>query len=197
MSVESVLLLSGGVDSSALAYSRQPDLAVTLDYGQSCAEAEVQASTQICDELDISHKVLEVDCSDLGTGQLAGEEQLDVADSPEWWPFRNQLIVTLVATEAVRRGAEDLIVGSVKGDRQHADGRPKFYEMLDELVSFQEGDLSISAPAINLTSEELVKSSKIPLSLLGWTHSCHRSSLACGRCRGCVKRERVLNYVRG
>lgn len=196
MTVESVLLLSGGVDSSALAYSQRPDLAVTVDYGQSCAEAEVQASTQICDELDIPHKVLEVDCSDLGTGQLAGAEQLEVADTPEWWPFRNQLIVTLVATEAVRRKANDLVVGSVRGDRQHADGRPEFYDMLDRLISFQEGDLNISAPAINRTSEELVETSEIPMSLLGWTHSCHQSNLACGRCRGCVKRERILNYVR-
>lgn len=196
MTMDSVLLLSGGVDSTTLAYSQRPDLAITVDYGQSCAEAEIRASTQICVELDIPHDVIEVDCSDLGSGQLAESEQLDIADTPEWWPFRNQLIVTLAAMKSVRKGAKELVVGSVHGDRQHADGRREFYEILDNLISFQEGNLRVSVPAIDQTSEELVEASDIPLSLLGWTHSCHRSNWACGRCRGCVKRERVLDHVR-
>lgn len=197
MTVDSVLLLSGGVDSTALAYSQRPDLAITVDYGQSCAEAEVRASIQICSELDIPHEVLEVDCSALGTGQLAESDQLGIADTPEWWPFRNQLIVTLAAMESVRKGANELIVGSVSGDSQHADGRAEFYEMLDDLLSFQEGNLRASVPAIDQTSEELVEDSGVPLSLLGWTHSCHNANWACGRCRGCVKRERVIEHVRG
>lgn len=196
MTVNSVLLLSGGVDSTALAYSQGPDYAITVDYGQSCAEAEVRSSTQICSELDISHKVLEIDCSELGTGQLAESEQLSIADTPEWWPFRNQLIVTLAAMESVRKGASELIVGSVSGDSQHADGRPEFYEMLDDLLSFQEGNLRVSVPAIHQTSVELVEASDVPLSILGWTHSCHNSNWACGQCRGCVKRERVIDHVR-
>ena len=190
-----ILLLSGGVDSTALAYSLRPDLAITVDYGQSCAEAEVRASTQICDELDVSHETIKVDCSDLGTGQLAQSEQLSVADTPEWWPFRNQLIITLAAMDAIRRDANELIVGSVIGDREHADGQPKFYKILDELITYQEGDLSVSAPAIDQTSEELVSGSGVPLSILGWTHSCHQSNWACGQCRGCVKRERVLDHI--
>lgn len=190
-----VLLLSGGVDSTALAYSLRPDLAITIDYGQSCAEAEVRASTKICEELELRHTVVDVDCSDLGTGELAQSEQLDVGETPEWWPFRNQLIITLTAMKGVQMGADELIVGSVKGDGQHADGRSEFYETIDDLLSLQEGNLRVSAPAIDQTSEELVGATNVPLSILGWTHSCHRSNWACGRCRGCVKRERVLNHV--
>lgn len=190
-----VLLLSGGVDSTALAYSLRPDLAITIDYGQTCAEAEVRASSQICDDLDLRHTVVEVDCSDLGTGELAQSEQLDVGETPEWWPFRNQLIITLAAMKSVQIGGEELVLGSVKGDNQHADGRQEFYETIDELLSIQEGNLSVSVPAIDQTSEELVDATDVPLSILGWTHSCHRSNWACGRCRGCVKRERVLDHA--
>ena len=193
--IDSVLLLSGGVDSTALAYSENPDRAMTIDYGQICAEAETRSSTQVCTELDIPHEVIEVDCTDLGTGQLAETGQLEIADTPEWWPFRNQLIVTLAAMKAVQIGANELILGSVRGDHQHADGRPEFYQILDNILSFQEGDLRVSVPAIHKTSEELVEESEIPLSILGWTHSCHQSNWACGRCRGCVKRERVLDYI--
>lgn len=193
--VDSVLLLSGGVDSTALAHSLRPDLAVTVDYGQICADAEIQASERICEELDLPHTILEVDCSNLGAGSLAETEQLNVAETPEWWPFRNQLIITFVAMDAVRRDANTLIVGSVETDQEHADGREEFYEMMDDLLSFQEGGLNIQAPAIDMTTEELVESSNVPRSLLGWTHSCHRSNMACGQCRGCMKRHRVLDKV--
>lgn len=194
--VDTVLLLSGGVDSTALAHSKQPDLAITVDYGQSCADAEVRASAQICGELNIQHEVLKVDCSDLGTGHLAESEQLDIANTAEWWPFRNQLIITLAAMKSIRREANKLIVGSVHDDSQHADGQREFYKIIDSLISFQEGDLRVTAPAINQTSEELVENSDVPISLLAWTHSCHRSNWACGRCRGCVKRERVIDHAR-
>jgi 7-cyano-7-deazaguanine synthase in queuosine biosynthesis len=45
----------------------------------------------------------------------------------------------------------------------------------------------ITAPAIGMTTAELVTTSEIPRSLLAWAHSCHTGSAACGSCRGCVK----------
>lgn len=193
--VDTVLLLSGGVDSIALAYAERPDLAITIDYGQACAKAEIQASTQVCDELEVAHTVLEADCSNLGAGTMSSREQLEVASTPEWWPYRNQLLITLAAMHAVQEGANELLLASVKSDDQHADGRPEFYSKMDNLLSFQEGDLSVSAPAIEQTSEELVEESGVPLSLLGWAHSCHMSNTACGQCRGCKKRHKVINTV--
>lgn len=193
--VETVLLLSGGVDSTCLAYSESPDIAITVDYGQACAEAEVQASTQVCDQLGIQHSVIDIDCSKLGAGSMSGQDQLEVASTPEWWPFRNQLIITMVATIAVKMGADELIVGSVKDDQVHADGTKEFYDTINDLVALQEGDLRVSAPAIDQTTTELIEYSGTPFSLLGWTHSCHTSNNPCGDCRGCRKRHRVLKQT--
>lgn len=190
--VETVLLISGGIDSACIAYEEQPDLGITVDYGQACAEAEVDAASKICDELNLDHSVIDIDCSELGAGSMSQQNQLNVATTPEWWPFRNQLIITMVATEAVKQGASKLLAGSVSNDQEHADGTKEFYEQIDVLLSLQEGNLSISAPAIGQTSTELVNDSGAPLSLLGWTHSCHTSNEPCGRCRGCRKRHRVL-----
>lgn len=193
--VETVLLISGGIDSACLAYAEQPDLGITVDYGQACAEAEVKAASQICGELDLTHSVIDVDCSELGAGSMSQQSQLDVATTPEWWPFRNQLIITMAATEAVKQDASKLLTGSVANDQEHADGTEEFYERMDNLLSLQEGNLSVSAPAIGQISTELVKDSGTPLSLLGWTHSCHTSNNPCGRCRGCRKRHRVLSQA--
>ncbi|EMA09809.1 7-cyano-7-deazaguanine synthase [Haloarcula marismortui] len=192
---ESVLLLSGGIDSTALAYSQRPDLAITVDYGQICAEAEIQAATQVCAELNIEHTVIEVDCSELGVGSLSNDEQIDVGSTPEWWPFRNQLIITLSAMRSVQKGGEELILGTVKTDQQHADGKKEFYAMMDSLLSFQEGNLNVSAPAIDLTTRELIEETETPLSILGWTHSCLESNTPCGECSGCVNRNNVLNEL--
>lgn len=192
---DSVLLLSGGLDSTTLAYSLEPDFTVTVDYGQCCADAEIQASAKIAEELDITHEVIEVDCRELGAGTMAETEASDLGDAPEWWPFRNQLIVTVVAMEFVPRGADQLLVGSVKDDETHADGQPEFFELMDDLLFFQEGALRLQAPAIDRTSEELIREVEPPQSLLGWTHSCTASNAACGDCNSCKKRQRVLARV--
>lgn len=192
---DTVLLLSGGVDSTALAYTLRPDLAVTIDYGQIPADAEIHASQQICNELEISHTVIKADCSDLGTGPLADTDQLETAVTPEWWPFRNQLLITLGAMHAVTRDADQLILGAVASDTDHADGRPAFYNLMDDVVSFQEGNLHVTTPAIDQTSHELVQDTNAPLNLLAWTHSCHTANHACGECRGCTKRNNVLRQT--
>lgn len=190
---ETVLLLSGGIDSATLAYSLRPDLAVTVDYGQKCAEAEIQASAQIAEQLKLPHEVIEIDCSELGAGTMADSNQLEIAATPEWWPYRNQLIITLTAMEVVPQGANRLVLGAVGDDGDHADGREKFFELMDELLTFQEGSLNVEVPAIDQTSLELVKEVQPPKSLLGWTHSCTASTTACGNCSSCKKRQRVLS----
>ena len=189
------LLLSGGMDSIALAYWKRPELAFTIDYGQMPASAEIAAARQVCGELGIGHHVIRADCSSLGSGDLANKAALDVAPVPEWWPFRNQLLLTLAGMRAVACGAQTLIIGSVASDGLHADGRSEFYAMIDNLISFQEGKLRVEAPALNLTTVELVQRSGIPRELMAWAHSCHIGPLACGACRGCVKHYEVTKQL--
>src|SRR5262245_23761200 len=118
---------------------------------------------------------------------MAGNKPLDLAPVPEWWPYRNQLLVTLAASAVISRGVPSLLIGTVKSDAQHADGTSQFVVALSEVMRIQEGGIQVEAPAIELTSAELVRRSDVPLEVLAWAHSCHTSNLACGRCRGCAK----------
>ena len=111
------------------------------------------------------------------------------------WPYRNQFLVTVVAMRAYALGVEHLLVGTVKSDEFHADGRAEFYHQLDALVAMQEGKIRIETPASKMTSVDLVRAAGIPLSLLGWTHSCHLDEFACGQCRGCCKHAQVFAEV--
>ena len=189
------LLLSGGMDSVALAYWLHPDFAYTVDYGQLAAEGEIRAASMVARELGISHRVLRVDCRSLGSGDMAGTAPSADAPVSEWWPFRNQLILTIVAGKALEDGVGELMMGSVKTDGSHADGRAEFFALADALFTFQEGGLRISAPALTYDAVELVRRSGIPRGLLAWSHSCHIAPHACGRCRGCVKHAETMKAL--
>jgi 7-cyano-7-deazaguanine synthase len=85
-----------------------------------------------------------------------------------------------------------LMLAAVKSDGFHADGTEEFIRRLSELLELQEGHLSLSAPAIRMSSAELVRQSRIPISILGWSHSCHTGNFACGTCRGCNKHRATM-----
>lgn len=181
------ILLSGGMDSIALAYWMHPEVAITLDYGQRAAEAEITAASQVANILGMEHHVLSIDCSSLGSGDLVGTTPIGNAPVSEWWPYRNQMLVTLALMKAIQLGVCELMVGSVKTDAQHTDGTAAFYEQLSKLVLMQEGSIKVTAPAIEMTTVELVKRSGIPENILMYAHSCHTSNHPCGRCHGCTK----------
>lgn len=189
------LLLSGGMDSICIAYWKRPDVAFTIDYGQLSADGEIQAARTVCQTLSIEHEVISVDCSALGSGDLSGKPPDPLAPVTEWWPFRNQLLLTLAAMSAIPLGIKILLFGSVKTDAVHADGRENFFSCIDKVFSIQEGSLRVETPALHLTTAELAKLSAIPISILAWSHSCHIANFACGNCRGCYKYYSVMREL--
>lgn len=193
--MKTALLLSGGMDSIAIAFWKRPDIAFTINYGQLSAEGELHAAETVCRSLGIPHEVITVNCRNLGSGDLSGKSPVPIAPVPEWWPFRNQLLLTFAGMRALSLEVNTLIFGSVKTDAAHVDGGIEFFEKIDNVFSIQEGKLRIVAPAIHLTTEELIKTSGIPLSLLAWAHSCHVSNFACGNCRGCFKYHAVMKEL--
>lgn len=189
------LLLSGGMDSTAIAYWIRPEVAFTVDYGQLGAKGEIHAATQVCKAIGIEHEVISVDCRSLGSGDLFGKPPALAAPMSEWLPFRNQLLLTLAGIRAIHKGIQALLFGAVKPDSIHADGTKEFFKIMDKAFALQEGGLRIVVPAIEMTTVELVRVSNIPLSVLGWSHSCDISSSACGRCGSCGKYYSVMKEL--
>lgn len=181
-----VLLFSGGLDSSALASWKRPDVCLTIDYGQRPARGEIAAAKAICNELGIRHELLSVDLRALGSGSLAGKPQSDLAQAEEWWPYRNQLLITLAGMRFVSEGLKEIMIGAVRTD-VHADGKSPFLRGIDRVMSLQEGAVAVTAPARGLHPQRLLEISGFPRSLLGLTFSCHVLEFPCGRCRGCEK----------
>jgi 7-cyano-7-deazaguanine synthase len=189
------ILLSGGLDSIALAYWKRPDYAITINYGHKPAEGEIRASRAVAKNLDIEHSVVEVDCSELGSGDLAGKEALEMAPESEWWPYRNQHIITLGCMKGISLGINEIILGTVNSDDFHEDGTPDFFKKINELILLQEGNIKITTPAIEYSSVELIQKAKVPKKVLLWAHSCHKNNIACGNCRGCTKYHKTMKQL--
>lgn len=189
------LLLSGGMDSIAIAYWQRPKLAFTIDYGQLAANREIVIAKKVCDDLGIEHHILQVDLRQFGSGDLIGTTVNQNAPASDWWPFRNQMLITLAAMYGIRLGVNQILIGSVKSDNYHIDGSLAFISSMNQLLSLQEGQIQLIAPAKDLTTTELILSHDVPIDLLGWAHSCHKGEYACGHCRGCSKYFSVWNEL--
>ena len=183
------------MDSLSLAWWRRPNYGITIDYGQLAAEAEITAARTICERLGIGHHLLRIDCRPLGSGDMAGAAADRHAPASDWWPYRNQMLITFAAAKALSLGVQELLLGTVRSDGSHRDGTPEFVEAISALVTLQEGGLKVSAPAIGLSTVELVRASGVPRHLLAWAHSCHKANVACANCRGCNKYFEVLHEL--
>jgi 7-cyano-7-deazaguanine synthase len=183
------------MDSFALAWELRPHLCITIDYGQRAAQGELRASAAVCDELKLKHRILKVDCSPLGSGDMSGTPPLDLAPVSEWWPFRNQLLITFAATVALQEKISEVVIGTVANDHSHADGRTDFFKAMRALLSQQEGQITLETPAIEKTTVELCQRAQVPFHILAWAHSCHVSPVACGRCRGCNKHRECMRAL--
>jgi len=193
---KTALMMSGGMDSTALAFWKKPDLAITIDYGQKAAEAEIAASSAVCNALNIAHQILNIDCSSLGSGDMSSTKALEIAPKSDWWPFRNQMLITLGGMFAIQHKVDQINIGTVNGDSYHKDGSLEFFQKMSELMSMQEGNISVYAPAQELSTIELIIKSQIPIEILLWSHSCHKSNTPCGNCRGCNKYFDVLSKLK-
>ncbi|NGX94305.1 MAG: 7-cyano-7-deazaguanine synthase [Candidatus Afipia apatlaquensis] len=191
------VLLSGGMDSTCIAHWKRPKFAITINYGQRAAAGEIRASKAICEALGIEHIIVQADISSLGSGDMAGLPPSNSAPATEWWPYRNQFLITVAAMKCHALGIQELMFGTLKSDSFHTDGTGPFFQSVNHLLGLQEGELQITTPAIDLTAKELIEVSRTPLEILAWSHSCHVHEISCGFCRGCEKHFNTMGKAFG
>ncbi len=191
-----VLLCSGGLDSTAVAHMIRPSVALFVDHGQNALNAERRASQSAAHDVGASFDEQRVHLRAVQLGETAGGTALADSPTPEWFPFRNQLLITVAAIVAASAGAQRIAIGITADDRiRHLDGSAEFVENIGRLVKRQERGIEVVAPAIDLEATELIERSGIDERSARMSFSCHRADLACGRCSSCVKRAAALDAV--
>ncbi|WP_084965853.1 7-cyano-7-deazaguanine synthase QueC [Thermoactinospora rubra] len=207
-----VVVASGGLDSTTLAYLLRADGAtrITLlgvDYGQR-HRVELARLERIADELGADHIRLDLPgLAALMTGSALTDARVPVpsgyyTDASMWAtvvPNRNALLLDLAVALAVSVNANTVAFGAHAGDHPiYPDCRPEFVEAYRRMAAlatkgFTVDGFQIVTPFVGMTKVEIVRLGAelgVPFAA---TWSCYRGGRRhCGRCGTCTERKEAF-----
>ena len=210
---KAVCLLSGGMDSTTLAYIAKNEgyeiVALHFTYGQRTEEKERQCARTIArrlDALDFVEIGLEhfkkIGASSLTDESIPVEEYAGEGESipSTYVPFRNANLLAIATSLAEARRAEAIFIGVQTGDYPgYPDCRPEFIEAFQRAI-----DLGTAAdPRITLMTP-FVRMSKVDIVRTGLglgvpyeeTWSCYqKNDRACGVCSSCHYRREAFREL--
>ena len=202
---DSVIVLSGGMDSVTLMHQRKERiaLAVSFDYGSNHNARELECAVRQCEMLDIPHIIIPLKF----IGQYFESSLLSGADAiPEGnyddenmkstvVPFRNGIMLSVAVGLAESRGLHHVLIASHGGDHAiYPDCRTPFVEAMSIAAArgTYEG-IDIEAPYSEMTKSDIARigaSLDVDYSL---TYSCYKGGERhCGCCGTCRERSEAL-----
>ncbi len=205
MEKDSVLILSGGVDSTTLLYEEQLciALAVTFDYGSKHNAREIPFARWHCRQLRIPHVVIPLDFMDRyfkssllkSGGDVPEGHYADDNMRSTVVPFRNGIMLSIAVGIAESRGLSYVMMANHGGDHTiYPDCRPEFVEAFDRTA--QVGTyvgVRLRSPYTNLTKADIVRRGKDLAIDYAMTWSCYQGGdCQCGRCGTCVERREAF-----
>jgi 7-cyano-7-deazaguanine synthase len=202
---DSVIILSGGMDSVTLLYEQQERiaLAVSFDYGSKHNAREIPFARWHCEQLGIRHMVIPLDfmtkyfkSSLLKGGDEIPEGHYDDENMKSTVvPFRNGIMLSIAVGIAESNGLKGVMMANHGGDHTiYPDCRPEFVEAFDRTAQAGtfEGVRLIS-PYTNMTKADIARRGKALGIDYGKTWSCYKGgTVHCGRCGTCVERREAL-----
>lgn len=211
--MKAVVLLSGGLDSTTVAYlakrSGYDIYALTIRYGQR-HEREIEAAMAVCEDLGVwEHRFVELNLGDWGSSLTGGGdlpiEGPNTTIPSTWVPMRNLIFLGIASGYAEVVGADAIYIGVGQVDYSgYPDCRAEFiaaYQRAADLASKQFVERGISIPVVTPLMH-LSKAGTIQLGLsLGvdydQTWSCYAGGAKpCGTCDACRIRENAFAEVR-
>ncbi|OIJ86422.1 7-cyano-7-deazaguanine synthase QueC [Streptomyces colonosanans] len=209
-----VVIASGGLDSSAVAYLLASQGAtvslLSFDYGQRHRK-ELQYAALIAEQLGASHDVVDLN----GLGRLLGGSALtdttvSVPDGPysddsmqiTVVPNRNAIMLSVAAGVAVASKADAVAFGAHAGDHAiYPDCRPEFLEQLTRTIrvgndGFLTDDFQLLAPFLTVTKAGIVTAAAELGVPFEQTWSCYKGGdLHCGTCGTCWERREAFQLA--
>ena len=205
---DSVIIVSGGMDSITLLHEYQSRiaLAVTFDYGSNHAKKEIAFANQHCEELGIEHLVIPLGFihqyfkSSLLEGAEAIPEGHYASENMKSTvvPFRNGIMLSIACGLAESRGLRYVMIANHGGDHAiYPDCREDFVNALSDAMEAgtYEG-VRIFAPYTNITKADIAKrGSEIGVDYAK-TWSCYKGGEKhCGKCGTCVERKEAFELA--
>ena len=202
---DSIIVLSGGMDSVTLLYDQQSRiaLAVTFDYGSNHNQREAAWASFHCKRLGIEHVIIPLTF----IGKYFKSSLLDGASAiPEGnyddenmkstvVPFRNGIMLSIACDIAESRGLTKVLIANHFGDHAiYPDCRSEFIRPMSEAM--RAGTyigVEILAPYTDITKTDIARKGLALGIDYAETYSCYKGGEKhCGHCGTCIERHEAL-----
>lgn len=206
MKQKSIILLSGGLDSTvsaAIACQRtNPLFALTFDYGQRAALMEIKSSRRICRALKIKHKVINLpffnDFKKLHmlkhTKRISLKRFRKLQDI--WVPNRNGLFINIAACYAEYHEADVIITGFNRDEaREFPDNKPQFIAAINHSLMYSTlKKVKVDSYVVDYTKKQIYRVGKRYKAPMQDIYSCYLGGeKMCGKCASCKRLLEAMN----
>lgn len=205
MEKDSIIILSGGMDSVTLLHYRKERiaLAVSFDYGSNHNAREIECAAEQCRMLGIEHLVIPL--SFMGeyfkSSLLSGADDIpeghyaDANMKSTVVPFRNGIMLAVACGLAESRGLRHVMMANHGGDHAvYPDCRPGFVKAMDNAM--REGTyegVTLEADFTDITKADIARLGARLGVDYSKTYSCYKGGERhCGRCGTCVERREAF-----
>ena len=202
---DSVIIVSGGMDSVTLLYERREDigLAISFNYGSNHNAREIPFARLHCERLGIRHITIDMDFmqehfkSSLLEGADAIPEGHYESDNMKSTvvPFRNGIMLSIAIGIAESHGYRRVLMANHGGDHAiYPDCRPQFVDAMGRAA--REGtyiNVTVDAPYTNISKTDIARRGAMLGIDYSETWSCYKGGdRHCGKCGTCVERKEAL-----
>lgn len=205
MEKDSVIVLSGGMDSTTLLYEYKDQiaLAVSFDYGANHNAQEIACASENCRILNIEHIIIPLNFM----GKYFESSLLSGADAiPEGHyadenmkstvvPFRNGIMLSIACGLAESRHLKKVMIANHGGDHAiYPDCRNSFIMAMSEAMKNGTYDgIEIFAPYTNISKTDIARRGAAAGVNYALTYSCYKGGEThCGKCGTCVERREAF-----
>lgn len=202
---DSVIIVSGGMDSITLLYDKKDEIAlgISFDYGSNHNAKEIPFAEMHCRRLGIKHITINLDFmhryfkSSLLEGAEAIPEGHYADDNMKSTvvPFRNGIMLSIAIGIAESNNLKKVLIANHGGDHTiYPDCRPEFIKAIDAAAyagTFV--NAHVEAPYTNIAKGDIARIGKQLGLNYTETWSCYKGGdKHCGKCGTCVERKEAL-----
>ena len=205
MDKDSVIILSGGMDSTTLLHYQKERiaLAVTFDYGSNHNTREIECAKWQCQQLEIPHLVIPLDFMSkyFKSSLLSGADEIPKGDydsenmKSTVVPFRNGIMLSVACGLAESRGLKHVMMANHGGDHAiYPDCRPEFTSAMSKAMQAgtYEG-VNLIDPFTHFTKGKIAKLGDELGVVFSKTYSCYcGGEHHCGECGTCRERKQAF-----